>query len=383
MRTPIEEFPNEPNQELPISPATLLKGVSMQLYIGKNHIGKRTPAQSIFRLLGNDEDALTSALGFLLAHDHAFCARLVRLARIAPRRAIQPGYAIYLQEVTDRRFGRRDIVIESDGMRIVFEAKIDAGVPTAHQLLKYAEEDRLWARFRARGIVALTQIKLPQATREGVSSKLAAKSIRFSTVRWYDILDLALDHRPPDGSEISRYLFHEFVRYIRKDYEMGYYDAEILIQDVNPLNADIFNEGWMYVTSLSDKRAPLYFAPYFTKQGPGTGLSMIARVLETEFVRLADIDRLGDVTVAPSDKHHTRWSVGLEKLRNRAKSEGFEVRDTRLFFFDQPIRFRELPLTKRAFNETNPAKRIPIQIPKGFSLRFDELLLPSATTPNS
>ena len=168
----------------------------MQLYIGKNHQGDHTSAQSVFRLSGNDEDALTSALGFLLAHDHAFCARLVRLARIAPRRPIQPDYAIHLQEVTDRNFGRRDIVIESDRMRIVFEAKIGAAVHTAQQLLKYAEEDRLWEQFRTRGIVALTQIELPQATREEVSSKLATKNIRFSTVRWYEILDLALDHRP-------------------------------------------------------------------------------------------------------------------------------------------------------------------------------------------
>ena len=50
----------------------------MRLYIGKNHRGKTTkPVQSIFRLSGSNEDALTYALGFLLARDHEFCFKLV------------------------------------------------------------------------------------------------------------------------------------------------------------------------------------------------------------------------------------------------------------------------------------------------------------------
>ena len=268
-------------------------------------------------------------------------------------------------------------------MRIVFEAKIGAALPTAQQILKYAGEDRLWERFGTRGIVALTQIELPSTTREEVSSKLGAKNIRFSTLRWYEILELALDHRPSDGSDIGQYLFHEFIRYIRRDYAMGYYDAEILIQDVNPLNANIYNEGWLYVTSLKDKRAPLYFAPYFTKQRSSTGISMISRVLDSEIVRLADIEKLGDVTDAPSDEHRRRWSDGLAKLCKRAELEGFAHQETRLFFLDQPKTFRSPSVTKREFNQTGPAKRIPNQIPKGFSLRFDELLSTSLSTSQS
>ena len=36
----------------------------MRLYIGKNHEGEAAPVQSIFRLAGSDEDALTFGLGF-------------------------------------------------------------------------------------------------------------------------------------------------------------------------------------------------------------------------------------------------------------------------------------------------------------------------------
>ena len=79
----------------------------MQLYIGKNHLRDNSPVQSIYRLVGSDEDALTFALGFLLAHDHVFCTELVRRLRIAPYLTLRSGYSVHLQEVTGSGFGRR------------------------------------------------------------------------------------------------------------------------------------------------------------------------------------------------------------------------------------------------------------------------------------
>ncbi len=336
----------------------------MRLYIGKNHKGKPSPVQSLFRLVGNDEDALTYALGFLLAHDQEFCAKLVRRLHIAPRRPVKPDYAIFLQEVTGTGFGRRDIVIQDSGMRIVLEAKIGRAEPTSEQLLKYGAEHDLWERFKTRGVVALTQVELAPATRERVREKLSEQGIRFSNVQWHEVVELALSHRPSDGSGVSRYLFDEFNRYIRRDYHMGYHDAEILVQDVNLLNAEIFEEGWMYVTSPKDKKAPLYFAPYFTKQTANSGISVISHVIDTQVVVLADNPSIPE---APSGEHLKQWRTGLCKLRKRAKQEGFAHLETRLFYLDRPIRLRA-PLTKKAY------KLIPYQIPKGFSLRFDELL---------
>ncbi len=341
------------------------------MYIGKNHQGETTPVQSIFRLIGSDEDALTFALGFLLAHDYNFCANFVRRLRVAPRRSLSRGCSVHLQEVTDADFGRRDIVIEDGGMRIVIEAKIGGAEPTAGQLLKYVAEDNLWKQ-KTGGVVALTQVALAAATRENVQAKLS-NGIRFSNVQWHEVIDLALSHRPSDDSEVSRYLIDEFIRYVRKDYRnMGYYDAEILIQDVNCCNKKIFEEGWMYVTSLKDKKAPLYFAPYFTNECPNPGISMISRVKDTEVVVLAD---KSDIVEAPSNEHLKRWRIGLCKLRKRAEEEGFAHKEQRLLYLDRPMRLAATPLTKTSFNKKGPSKRIPSQIPTGFSLGFDELLV--------
>ena len=63
------------------------------------------------------------------------------------------------------------------------------------------------------------------------------------------------------------------------DDDMGFYDAEIMIRNVNTTNAKFFEEGWMYVTApVKSMQAPLYFAPYFTGQGSDSGISMIAGV---------------------------------------------------------------------------------------------------------
>ena len=362
---------------MPSSRPRVTLAFTMQLYIGKNHGGDLSPIQSVFRLVGNDEDALTYALGFLLAHDHEFCAKLVRITRVAPPSRLSSGYSVHLQEVTAQGFGRRDIVIEADGMRIVFEAKIGGAAPTAEQLLKYAREKRLWRQFKTRGIVALTQVELPDSTRETVLKKLEKKNITLSTVQWHEIIDLALRHNPSGGSEIGRYLLHEFIRYIRRDFRMGYYDAEVLVRNVNPSNAEVFREGWMYVTTLKDKSAPLYFAPYFTGQGNQSGMSMFSRVLSTEIVKIAETADVGSAGQAPSDEHLKRWRIGLDKLRIIAEDKGFAHQDQRLFFLDRPIAFRETPLTKKCFNATSPRKQIPNMIPPGFNLRFDDLLMPS------
>ena len=345
----------------------------MPLYIGKNHQHGGRPVQSLFRLAGNDEDALTYALGFLLAHDPEFCRQVLRSCKVRVPRNFLDTYTVRLQEVTVSSFGRRDIVIEAVGMRVVLEAKIGRAEPTVDQLLKYADEDRLWANFERKAIVALTRVELLPSTLAEVSSRLCIRRIAFSAVQWHQILELALGYTPLDDSQVMRFLYQEFIRYAIRDYDMGYYDAEVLIQDVNPLNADIFRSGWMYVTSLKDKRAPLYFAPYCTNLGTRSGITQVSKVIDTRVVKLADEPDHLDVGTPEQLEH---WKVGWSELRERALKEGFADGEVRLFFLDGPIELMDaqVPLSKKSFNATGPPKQIPRQIPKGFSLDFDELL---------
>lgn len=343
----------------------------MRLYIGRNHQQKDRSVQSVFRLAGNDEDALTYALGFLLAQDQGFCRKVLRLCGVqAPVNSLET-YKVSLQEVTDTRFGRRDVVVEGVGMRVVLEAKIGRGEPTVFQLSKYADEHRLWGNFQRKVIVALTQVELSSSFRSAMEQRLSEQRINFRAVQWHQILELALSHRPANNSQATRFLHDEFIRYAMKDYNMGYYDAEVHIQDVNPLNAKIFRECWIYVTSLKDKRAPLYFAPYCTKQGSRSGINQLSKVVDTRVVRLADEP---DYLESGTPEQIRRWADGWARLRDRAQREGFQDGEVRLLFFDEPMPLTATPLSKKAFNATLPNKQIPKQIPKGFSLGFDELL---------
>ena len=155
---------------------------------------------------------------------------------------------------------------------------------------------------------------------------------------------------------------------------MGYHDAEVSIQDVNAENAAIHEKGWIYVTSLKDKKAPLYFAPYFSGRGDDSGITKISRVKDVREVVLAEADMVEDLTSPPSEEHAMRWSKGLSMLRDRALAEGFAESPTRLFFLDSPIDLWEKPLSKKAFRDSGISKQIPNQIPKGFHLGFDDLL---------
>ena len=358
----------------------------MPLYIGKKYQGATTPVQSIFRLAGSDEDALTYALGFLLSHDGALCSKLLKLLGIRNRRGLKDGYLVHLQEVTGKGFGRRDIVIEYGKTRIVLEAKIGTALPTVDQITKYATESCLWKQYDKRWVVALTQVEMAAEGQNEIRSQLSSEQIRFKNLQWHEIIELALNHKPSNGSETSRFLFNEFNRFIRGDYHMGYHDAEIHIQDVNLENEEIFRNGWVYVTNPKDKKAPLYFAPYFTKRGgpkgkyPNPGISMMSRVLYSEVVILASKEHIG--VDSPSEEHRKRWKHGFQELRKRGENErknekgkkDWVDQETRVFYFDRPMTISKTPITKKSFNEETTSKKIPTQIPNGFFLRFDQLL---------
>ena len=312
----------------------------MRLYIGKNHDEKdaSVPVQSIFRLAGSNEDALTYALGFLLARDPALCVALVRLCDVKPTRSFKDDYTVHLQEVTEGRFGRRDIVIEAGKVRVVIEAKIGKAEPTARQILKYSADTAKWRTFETRVVVSLTQSKLLTATKHEIDSKLPRRpKIRFASIQWHEVIDLVLRHSPSDGSDVvSQYLLDEFISYIRRDYDMGYYDAEILIQDMNRYNAPMFENGWVQLTSYR-KRSPLYFAPYFTRNGANSGISKISRVV-SEITLQSDDDQ---PQITPeTEEQRKQWIQGLDMVREHVKVHDKMDYPVRVLLLDEPIPFR-------------------------------------------
>ena len=156
--------------------------------------------------------------------------------------------------------------------------------------------------------------------------------------------------------------------------------VDVRIQDVDLLNSKIFENGWMYVGYASIEKQPLYFAPYFTNECTIPGISLIGKIIHLAHCKVTDILN-GQVKLheAPSGQHSLNWKNGLNVIRSRAIKEEWPPQDgLALFYFDRPEPFRSPSLTKKIYNDTNPSKQIPSQIPTGFSLEYGELLVKSS-----
>ena len=362
------------------------------LYIGKVSDKSKQPCESVFRLAGRNEDALTYALGYLLAKDPLFCSAFLSKCGIAKDRRNKQlasllddqEYEIHLQEVTDREVGRRDIVIEiGSSVRAVIEGKIGRALPDKKQILKYANDNVDWNAVDPtsgrRAIVSITRDKLPASTRISTRKELKRQGIKLYEFRWYQVYILVHKHRQNRKSLAIRWAFDEFLRFFRRDYEMKHYDVEVAIQDVDNLNAEIFDKGWMYVTSRKDKAEPLYFAPYLTKKpkketaykSPYNGVLYASRVRRVEDLQVEELLKTDLASIfKPDDDHKDKWATGLALIQQRARQEKWKRTNVnRLYFLDRPFRLRTTPLTK-----TRERPTIPFQIPKGFHLTFEQLL---------
>lgn len=345
------------------------------LVSGRRHV------RSVFGLLGADEDSLTAALGWLLAQDAGLCADILKLAGVTRRRSEsrlrKSHYAVSLQKRDD--VGRRDVVIRLPDLEVVIEAKIGSGQPSAQQLVKYATAHK----DRARVIVALTRGGLPESLHRTVESTLRADAVELRSLQWYQVIDAAEERlRRGHLSPVTEVFFREFGRFVREDYEMRYYDAEVFIQDVNEENRRIFQEGWTYVCAPNAFAKPLYFAPCFTTECPEQGVRLAARVLHVEYVDTLYaanlMDQIAQITGAlteesPSTRWHklweTHWRSGTELVIRRAQRDRAEGRPwgaTRLYFLDEPFPLLDKPLMKPANFR---------QIPRNYSRTIEDLKL--------
>ena len=343
----------------------------------------------MFGLLGADEDSLTAALGWLLAQDAGLCADILKLVGVTRRRAQarlrRSGYAVSLQKRDD--IGRRDVVIRLPDLEVVVEAKIRSGQPSAQQLVKYATAHR----DRARVVVALTRDGLPESQHRTVESTLRADAVELRSLQWYQVIDAAegrlrRGHLPP----VTEVFFREFSRFVRGDYQMRYYDAEVFIQDVNEENRRIFEEGWTYVCAPNAFAKPLYFAPCFTAECLEQGVRLVARVLHVEYVDtlyaanlMEQIAQIIEALIEESSSTpwhklwETHWRLGTELVIKRAQRDRAEGRAwgaTRLYFLDEPFPLLDKSLRKPANFR---------QIPRNYSRTIEELRLGRLTRPKT
>jgi len=352
---------------------------------------------NVYRLVGKNEDALSYALGHLMALDRTFLLEVLKeskvLRRIRGKRYDKylGDYCIHLQEQRDAGpSGRRDIVIEAggpNGLRVVVEAKIGKGQPDACQLLRYtvgcdcgrhAPEDperigRDWRERKEKFIVALTRDTLDSCVDGDVSGKLSGSGIELRTAQWHQILKVAWDRRRHVQGNTPQSLFlSEFVNFFREHYEMNTYQAEVMVKKVDALNALIYFDGYMYVGGTKDIHLPLYFAPCFTKACVGPvpqvermGVGWISRVVRVRQVQVGQLkenpESVADHEIR-AEHRWEQWRRGLCDSAQRARDGGWpDEHQLQLYFLTEPAK---LGRTAKG----------PSQIPPGFKTTLFELL---------
>lgn len=361
------------------------------------HKEPRAHTPNVYRLVGRNEDALTYALGHLMAIDDGFMVEVLKGVGVLEKvqgkqyKAYRDNYTVYLQEQREAGpSGRRDIVIEaggSRGLRVVVEAKIGKGQPDACQLLRYTvgcdcgrhppeaarRIQRTWGDHEQKFIVALTRDTLDSEVSRRVLSKLGGSGIELRTAQWHQILTVALDRRRQVQRDTPQSLFlGEFLNFFREHYEMNTYQAEVMVKKDNLLNAkNVYFDGYMYVGGSRDIQSPLYFAPYFTKECVGklpgiesAGISFISRVVRVRQVRLDALKENPECAAdyeIRADRYWERWQRGLHAIAERARDEDWKDPSCQLYFLSEPA----------SLNRTVVG---PAQIPPGFRTTLFDLL---------
>ena len=360
------------------------------------HKEPRPHTVNVYRLVGRNEDALTYALGHLMAIDDGFMLEVLKSVGVLQKvqgkqyKAYRENYTVYLQEQRDAGpSGRRDIVIEAGGprgLRVVVEAKIGRGRPDACQLLRYtvgcdcgrhppeaAERIRqTWGDRKEKFIVALTRDALDSEVSRRVLNKLGGSGIELRTAQWHQILTVALDRRRRVQGDTPQSLFlGEFLNFFREHYEMNTYQAEVMVKKVAPRNAEIYFDDYMYVGSSKDIQLPLYFAPYFTNRCleevpkvEKAGINHVSRVLRVREIQVGDLkenpESAADYEIR-ADRYWERWQRGLHAIAQRARDEQWSGSVHQLYFLSEPA----------SLNRTVVGPR---QIPPGFKTTLFDLL---------
>ena len=121
----------------------------------------------------------------------------------------------------------------------------------------------------------------------------------------------------------------------------------VMIQDVNPINALIFLDGYMYVGGCRHLENPSWFAPYFTEDCADPGIRFYSEVFDVVELLVKDLRRYPKKFLSLNDKirghkNWRQWRKGLAAIAERSRREKGTLHWTpyydyhRLYFLETP-----------------------------------------------
>lgn len=166
--------------------------------------------ESIFDLLGCNENGLTYALGWVLSNNKELLKAIVE--RVAGKDYPCMDYEVRLQEFQEKDQGFTDIELSiDDSLFIIMEAKIGWRLPDQRQLAKYI------GRFKGYKACAKRLVVISECRREYAiqALKKTGSKIPVQYLSWHEISSLVHKTRKKLGSKQKR-ICSDFERYFKK-----------------------------------------------------------------------------------------------------------------------------------------------------------------------
>jgi hypothetical protein len=186
------------------------------------------PVKSIFSLLGETENDITSSLGWALSRSPALLRSFLAMAIRHPHRCDPDNLVVTLQEFRNES-GITDVEIRGDDLHLIIEAKRGWTLPSAHQLRKYVPRFRE-TKAKRQLMLTMSECSEDYAREYGVTR---VRGIPVRHVSWKDMASLS---HIRGGSHAEKHLMQEFRNYLAT------------IVNMQPQESN-----WVYVVSLADR----------------------------------------------------------------------------------------------------------------------------------
>jgi hypothetical protein len=167
--------------------------------------------ETVFDLLGRDENDMTAALGWGLSQSQTLLRRFV--GRVVPDAAPDGATVLELQRHSAADGGFTDIELRSSDAHVIVEAKRGWALPSSGQLRRY--ENR-FANIPAthQAFVVLTQNGVGSVVRNRLAEWQPPAPITVVVIGWSDLVRDAVE-ASRRGSPIERYVAGQLAIYLR------------------------------------------------------------------------------------------------------------------------------------------------------------------------
>jgi hypothetical protein len=308
---------------------------------------------STIDLLGDDEVALAKAFAYVLACEQQAYFAFLRLLQIPCRDSSVHYRNLEVTIEKKRSEGRTDIELRvPKRLHVIIECKIQSGKITK-QRTQYVNSFDADAPMKVMCYV----------TQERGSRFDLDEDVCFKHISWEDIIELLNTPR-----FAVRPLMKEFLSFAQRNYKVRYM-KEILIQDLSiPLEIKRFREYNVYRRDQSFI-APIYFAPYFTRNNEAKereGISCLSRVLGVLTINPTQFQSVDDDLSSFTDDTALidRWRKGIRMGNTPNALQTY-------FFLDYPVVFAT-PLLKS--HRRNSENWIASSVPKNRCVRFVDFI---------